>query len=144
MTLKIIIMNETKNELQVGKWYEFNLPYHIHIQMGKVFDIPSEDEVVINPWLLNTSGINRRNGQFYISDLSNVRQLTDEEVIKLDLENAEADIAQDIIDKFGEIEGENGDYIPESLLAECALLALSLDIDKELSIEKIKEELKKK
>ena len=137
-------MNETKNELQVGKWYEFNLPYHIHIQMGKVFDIPSEDEVVINPWLLNTSGINRRNGQFYISDLSNVRQLTDEEVIKLDLENAEADIAQDIIDKFGEIEGENGDYIPESLLAECALLALSLDIDKELSIEKIKEELKKK
>jgi hypothetical protein len=144
MTLKIIIMNETKNELQVGKWYEFNLPYHIHIQMGKVFDIPSEDEVVINPWLLNTSGINRRNGRLYISDLSNVRQLTDEEVIKLDLENAEADIAQDIIDKFGEIEGEYGDCIPESLLIECALLALSLDIDKELNIEKIKEELKKK
>ena len=137
-------MNETKNELQVGKWYEFNLPYHIHIQMGKVFDIPSEDEVVINPWLLNTSGINRRNGRLYISDLSNVRQLTDEEVIKLDLENAEADIAQDIIDKFGEIEGEYGDCIPESLLIECALLALSLDIDKELNIEKIKEELKKK
>ena len=137
-------MNETKNELQVGKWYEFNLPYHIHIQMGKVFDIPSEDEVVINPWLLNTSGINRRNGQLYISDLSNVRQLTDEEVIRLDLENPEADIAQDIIDKFGEIEGEYGDCIPESLLIECALLALSLDIDKELDIEKIKEELKKK
>jgi hypothetical protein len=135
---------KTENKLKIGKWYEFNLPYHIHIQMGKVFDIPSEDEVVINPWLLNTSGINRRNGQLYISDLSNVRQLTDEEVIRLDLENPEADIAQDIIDKFGEIEGEYGDCIPESLLIECALLALSLNIDKELNIEKIKEELKKK
>jgi hypothetical protein len=135
---------KTENELEIGKWYEFNLPYRRHIQMGKVFDILSEDEVVINPWLFNSSGINRRNGQFYISDLSNVRQLTDEEVIRLDLENPEADIAQDIIDKFGEIEGEYGDCIPESLLTECALLALSLDIDKELNIEKIKEELKKK
>jgi hypothetical protein len=135
---------KTENKLEIGKWYEFNLPYQRHIQMGKVFDIPSEDEVVINPWLFNTSGIDRRNGQLYISDLSNVRQLTDEEVIRLDLENPEADIAQDIIDKFWEIETEDGDRIPESLLTECALLALSLNIDKELDIEKIKKELRKK
>jgi hypothetical protein len=144
MTLKIIIMNETKNELQVGKWYEFNLPYYRHIQMGKVNSISLDNKVEIKPWLVNTSGVNRHKIRFSLSKLSNVRQLTDEEVIKLDLENAEADIAQDIIDKFGEIEGEYGDCIPESLLIECALLALSLDIDKELNIEKIKEELKKK
>jgi hypothetical protein len=144
MTLKIIIMNETKNELQVGKWYEFNLPYSRHIQMGKVSSISLDNKVELKPWLVNTSGVDRRQIKFPLSNLSNIRQLTDEEVIKLDLENAEADIAQDIIDKFGEIKGENGDCIPESLLIECALLALSLNIDKDLSIEKIKEELKKK
>jgi hypothetical protein len=144
MTLKIIIMNETKNELQVGKWYEFNLPYHRHIQMGKVNSISLDNKVEIKPWLVNTSGVDRRQIRFRLSNSTNFRQITDEEVIELDLENAEADIAQDIMDRFGEIEGENGDCIHESLLIGCALLALSLDIDKELSIEKIKEELKKK